>query len=53
VDVKPPFAAEGRNLHAVTHLALLGVKMQEPAFWVDTKDEGGHRPLFFDFSLMQ
>jgi len=21
VDVKPPFAAEGRNLHAETHLA--------------------------------
>ena len=28
------FRTEGRNLCAVTHLALLGVKIQEPAFWV-------------------
>ena len=27
-------AAEDRSLCAVTHLALLGVKIQEPAFWV-------------------
>ena len=26
-DVRPPFAAEGRMLVAVTHLALLGVKI--------------------------
>ena len=26
MDVRPPFAVEGRNLFAVTHLALLGVK---------------------------
>ena len=27
-------AAEDRRCVAVTHLALLGVKVQEPAFWV-------------------
>lgn len=32
---------EGRSLHAETHLALLGVKIRETAFWVITKDEGG------------
>lgn len=26
-------AVEGRSESAVTHLALLGVKIQEPAFW--------------------
>jgi len=46
VDVKPSFAAEGRNSHAVTHLAWLGVKIQETAFWVITKEKGGLEPLF-------
>jgi len=46
VDVKPPYAAEGRSLHAVTHLALLGVKMQETAFRVYTKDESGYGRFF-------
>ena len=26
-------AGEGKSMIAVTHLALLGVKRQEPAFW--------------------
>ena len=30
-DVRPPFAVEGRKQRAVAHLALLGVKRQEPA----------------------
>ncbi len=30
---------EGKNLIAVTHLALLGVKEQEAAFWGTTKDK--------------
>ena len=30
---------DGRCLCAVTHLALLGVKMQETAFWVFAKDK--------------
>lgn len=33
------FAVEGRRLAADTHLALLGVKIQEPAFWVFAKEE--------------
>lgn len=28
-----PYAVEGRSMVAVTHLALLGVKIQDPAFW--------------------
>jgi len=28
------YAAEGRDLSEVTHLALLGVKMQVTALWV-------------------
>lgn len=36
MDVKPPAnrlcAVEGRNMVAVTHLALLGVKIQDSAF---------------------
>ena len=32
---------EGKSLVAVTHLALLGVREQEAAFWVsDTEEEG-------------
>jgi len=31
-DVRPPFAVEGRKLRAVAHLALLGVKRQDPTF---------------------
>lgn len=31
MDVKPPFAVEDRRLCEVAHLALLGVKRQEPA----------------------
>ena len=30
---------EGKSKVAVTHLALLGVKIQEPAFWGFTKDK--------------
>ena len=26
VDVRPPFAVEGRSIYEVAHLALLGVK---------------------------
>ena len=33
MDVRPPFAVEGRSQIAVTHLALLGVKISGPAFW--------------------
>ncbi len=37
MDVKPPAvrlcAVEGRSVIAVTHLALLGVKIQDSAFW--------------------
>jgi citrate lyase synthetase len=53
VDVRPPLTAEGRSLHAVTHLAWLGVKMQETAFRVYTKDESGFG-RFFDsnFSIL-
>ena len=28
-----PYAVEGRSMVAVTHLALLGVKIQDSAFW--------------------
>ena len=42
MDVRPPafelYAVEGRNMIAVTHLALLGVKIQDPAFRGITKD---------------
>ena len=34
-----PYAVEGRSMVAVTHLALLGVKIQDSAFWGNTKDE--------------
>ena len=34
LDVRPPFAVEGRRAVEVTHLALLGVKIAETAFWV-------------------
>ena len=30
-------AGEGKSMIAVTHLALLGVKRQEAAFWVNNK----------------
>ena len=33
LDVRPPIAVEGRRQIAVTHLALLGVKISGPAFW--------------------
>ena len=33
-DVRPPFAVEDRKAVEVTHLALLGVKIAETAFWV-------------------
>ena len=33
-------SGEGKSVVAVTHLALLGVKRQEPAFWAYTKDKG-------------
>lgn len=33
MDVKPPYAVEGRSWTEVTHLALLGVKKQGTAFW--------------------
>ena len=29
-----PYAVEDRSMVAVTHLALLGVKIQDAAFWV-------------------
>ena len=32
-------SGEGKSVVAVTHLALLGVKRQEPAFWAYTEDE--------------
>jgi len=32
MDVKPPFAVEGRSLIEDTHLALLGVKKQDRHF---------------------
>jgi len=51
VDVRPPFAAEGRDSYAVTHLALLGVKMQEPAFWGITKDKGGFIAAFLLYKI--
>lgn len=34
-----PYAVEGRSMVAVTHLALLGVKIQDAAFRGNTKDE--------------
>ncbi len=34
LDARPPFAVEGRRAVEVTHLALLGVKIAETAFWV-------------------
>ena len=34
-----PYAVEDRSMVAVTHLALLGVKIQDPAFWGSTKDK--------------
>lgn len=34
-------AVEGRGICAETHLALLGVKIQETAFWgIKTNDKG-------------
>ena len=40
-------AVEGRDLYEVAHLALLGIKIQEPAFWGKiTKDKGQHRLPF-------
>ncbi len=37
MDARPPAdrlcAVEGRSVSAVTHLALLGVKIQDSAFW--------------------
>ena len=38
-DVRPPFAVEGRRAVEVTHLALLGVKIAETAFWVYCKEK--------------
>ena len=34
-----PYAVEGRSMVAVTHLALLGVKIQDAAFRGNTKDK--------------
>lgn len=34
-----PYAVEGRSMVAVTHLAWLGVKIQDPAFRGNTKDK--------------
>ncbi len=39
MDVRPPFAVEGRSQIVVTHLALLGVKISGPAFWGYLKDK--------------
>ena len=41
-------AGEGKSLVAVTHLALLGVKRQEPAFWDDTKEKSSPMDCFFE-----
>ena len=40
------YAAEGRRCVAVTHLALLGVKVQEPAFWVFKMGSNVLLPIF-------
>ena len=34
-----PCAVEDRSMVAVTHLALLGVKIQDAAFWGNTKEK--------------
>ncbi len=38
--LRKKLSGEGKSMVAVTHLALLGVKRQEPAFWGYTKDKG-------------
>ena len=38
---------EGKSVVAVTHLALLGVKKQEAAFWGYTKEKSSPYGLLF------
>ena len=47
-DVRPPFAVEGRRAVEVTHLALLGVKIAETAFWVYSREKQPENGCFFD-----
>ena len=43
------YAAEDRRTVAVTHLAMLGVKKQEAAFWgYERKEQPSMAALFFD-----
>ena len=51
-DVKPPFAVEGRRPVEVTHLALLGVKIAETAFWVLLKEKQPVIGCFFEFARL-
>ena len=46
LDVRPPFAVEGRRAVEVTHLALLGVKIAETAFWVYLKKSSRNAAAF-------
>ncbi len=43
-----PYAVEGRSMVAVTHLALLGVKIQDSAFWAIQKKKQSHYAAAFD-----
>lgn len=42
-----PYAVEGRSMVAVTHLALLGVKIQDSAFWAIQKKKQSHYAAAF------
>lgn len=42
-----PYAVEGRSMVAVTHLALLGVKIQDSAFRVIQKKKQSHHAAAF------
>ena len=48
LDVRPPFAVEGRRAVEVTHLALLGVKIAETAFWVYCIEKQPENGCFFE-----
>jgi len=48
LDVRPPIAVEGRRAVEVTHLALLGVKIAETAFWVYIREKQPENGCFFE-----
>lgn len=46
MDVRPPYAVEGRSLSAVAHLALLGVKIIGTGILGTCKNRPGNRSIF-------